>query len=214
MRRLIHLVLSPASRFARLLVAEKRLACDPVAAEDAAAHLPVFVDLDGAQYAGLWAIVDHLEGSYHDHPMTPADDAARAETLRFLDWAMGQFHETVTRKIVFEKGAQRFTGASTRSAPDMNVIRSGRDALRPALKTIGETAEHRGYLAGRECSLADLAVAAHLSTLDYFGEISWADYPHTAEWYMKMKSRPSFRSLLGDKVPGQPPVSHYAELDF
>jgi glutathione S-transferase len=29
-----------------------------------------------------------------------------------------------------------------------------------------------------------------------------------------MKSRPSFRSLLGDRVPGQPPASHYAELDF
>jgi glutathione S-transferase len=29
-----------------------------------------------------------------------------------------------------------------------------------------------------------------------------------------MKSRPAFRSILLDRVPGQPPVSHYAELDF
>jgi glutathione S-transferase len=214
MRRLIHLVLSPPSRFARLLIGEKRLACDPASAEDPLAHLPVFVELDGTRYTGLWAIVDQLEGTYPDNPMTPADDAARSETLRLFDWAMGHLNETVTRKIVHEKGGQRFTGAATRSAPDMNTIRSGRDALKPALKMLGGLAEERGYLSGRECSLADLAVAAHLSALDYFGEVAWTEYPPAAEWYMRMKSRPSFRSLLADKVPGQPPVMHYAELDF
>lgn len=214
MRRLTHLVLSPPSRFARLLIGEKRLACDPAAAEDPLAHLPVFVELDGTRYEGLWAIVDQLEGAYPEHAMTPADDTARSETLRLLDWAMGQFHDSVTRKIVFEKGAQRFTGASARSAPDMNVIRSGRDALKVALRSLGDLAEQRGYLAGRECTLADLAVSAHLSALDYFGEVAWAEHPQAAEWYMRMKSRPSFRSLLADKVPGQPPVAHYAELDF
>jgi glutathione S-transferase len=214
MRRLTHLVLSPPSRFARLLVAEKRLAYDPAAPEDSLVHLPVFTELDGSRYEGMWAIVDHLEGSYEDHPMTPTDDAARAETLRLLDWAMGPLFESVTRKIVFEKGAQRFTGTVTRSAPDMNVIRTGREALKPILTMLGALAEQRGYLAGRDCTLADLAVAAHLSALDYFGEVNWADYPPTAEWYMRMKSRPAFRSLLADKVPGQPPVTHYAELDF
>ena len=59
-----------------------------------------------------------------------------------------------------------------------------------------------------------LAVAAHLSALDYFGEVPWTDYPPAAEWYLRMKSRPSFRSLLADRVPGQPPAMHYAELDF
>ncbi|HEX2592047.1 MAG TPA: glutathione S-transferase family protein [Rhizomicrobium sp.] len=214
MRRLTHLILSPTSRFVRLLLAEKRLAFDPVQAEDALAHLPVFVELDGSRFEGLWAIVDQLEGAYPDNPMTPADDAARSESLRLLDWAMGQFHDAVTRKIVFEKGAQRFTGAATRSAPDMNVIRSGREALNTSLKRLGDLAEQRGYLAGRSCTLADLAVAAHLSALDYFGEVSWSEHPQAAEWYVRMKSRPSFRSLLADKVPGQPPVSHYAELDF
>ncbi len=214
MRRLTHLVLSPPSRFARLLIAEKRMQCDPHAAEESAAHLPVFTDLDGSVHTGLWAIVDRLEGTYHDHPMMPEDDAARAECLRLLDWAMGQFQETVTRRIVFEKGAQKFTGAPVRSAPDMNVIRAGREALKTALAKLGPVAEERGYLASRDCTLADLALAAHISALDYFGEVPWSEQPQMQEWYMRMKSRPSFRSLLADKVPGQPPVAHYAELDF
>ncbi|HEY5238059.1 MAG TPA: glutathione S-transferase family protein [Rhizomicrobium sp.] len=213
MRRLIHLMLAPASRFARLLVAEKRIACDVMGADDIAAHLPAFED-DGVRCEGLWAVVDHLEGNYLDFPMTPEDGAARAEALRLLDWAMGPLHENVTRKIVFEKASARFTGANLRRTPDMDTIRQGREAIKPYLAHIGAAAERRGYLATRECTLADLAVAAHLSALDYFGEVPWADFPLAAEWYLRMKSRPAFRTLLADRVPGQPPAPNYAELDF
>jgi len=213
MRRLIHLLLSPPSRFARLLIGEKRLTFDPAAPEDTAAQLPVFTDMDGTRAVGLWAIVDHLEGGYPEHPLTPEDANARAESLRLLDWAMGSLHENVTRRIVYEKASQRFTGAPAKRAPDMEAIRSGREALKAALREIGAQADANGYLAARECTLGDLAVAAHISALDYFGEIPWMEFTSVSEWYMRMKSRPSFRSLLGDRVPGQPPVSHYAELD-
>ena len=213
MRRLTHLMLAPSSRFARLLIAEKRIPCDNVGADDIAAHLPVFED-NGARCEGLWAIVDHVEGNYSDYPMTPEDGNARNEALRFLDWAMGPLHESVTRKIVFEKASSRFTGANPRRTPDMDTIRQAREALKPLLPLIGAAAERRGYLAAKECTLADLAVAAHLSALDYFGEVPWADFPSTAEWYLRMKSRPAFRTLLADRVPGQPPAPHYAELDF
>jgi glutathione S-transferase len=213
MRRLVHLLLSPPSRFARLLIAEKRLTFDPVAAEDMSAQLPIFTDMDGTRAVGLWAIVDHLEGGYPEQPMTPEDAGIRAETLRLLDWAMGPLHDNVTRRIVYEKASQRFIGTPAKRAPDMEAIRAGRESLKAALNEIGGSADAHGYLATRECTLGDLAVAAHVSALDYFGEIPWAEYPAAAEWYMRMKSRPSFRSLLADRVPGQPPVSHYAELD-
>ena len=213
MRKLTHLTLSPPSRFARLIVGEKRLSCDLVTPEDLFGHLPVFVDLDGTRCEGLWAIVDHLEGTYTDSPLTPEGPNARAECLRLLDWAMGPLMESVTRRIVFEKGSQRYTGAPVTRAPDMDIVRKGRETLKPILTKLGEAAEMNGYLASREVSLGDLAVAAHLSALDYFGEVPWADFPAIAEWYMRMKSRPSFRSLLNDRVPGQPPVSHYSDPD-
>jgi glutathione S-transferase len=214
MRRLLHLPLSPTSRFVRLVMGEKRLTCDLATADDASAHLPVLVELDGTRKEGLWAIVDHLEGAYAEPVLTPEEADGRAEALRWLDWAMGQLHEQVTQKIVFEKAPQRFTGASSRHAPDMNIIRQGREALKAALQRIGRAAEEHGNLAARTCSLGDLAVAAHISTLDYFGEVPWREFPTAAEWYMRMKSRPSFRSVLADRVPGQPPVAHYGELDF
>jgi glutathione S-transferase len=213
MRKLTHLLLSPPSRFVRLVVGEKRLSVDLVTPEDLFGHLPVFVDLDGTRCEGLWAIVDHLEGAYTDHPLTPEGPNARAESLRLLDWAMGPLMEAVTRRIVFEKGSQRYTGAPVTRAPDMEVVRKGREALKPILTQLGDAAETNGYLAAREISLGDLAVAAHLSALDYFGEVPWADFPAAAEWYTRLKSRPSFRSLLNDRVPGQPPVMHYSDPD-
>src|SRR6185437_8516701 len=127
MRRLIHLTLSPPSRVARLMLGEKRLSFDPVAGEDAQAHLPVFVDLDGTRCEGLWAVVDHLEGAYPEHALVPEDPVLRGEVLRWLDWAMGPLAERATRKILYEKAAQRFTGAPSAGAPDMNVIRQGRE---------------------------------------------------------------------------------------
>ncbi len=214
MRRLTHLILSPNSRLARLMLGEKRLAIDPLTAEDHQAHLPIFIDLDGTVCEGLWAIVDHLEGAYPEIPLLPEDVGARAEALRWLDWALVIFNAQVTQKIVHEKAPQRFTGSSVLRAPDMNIIRQGREILKTALAAIGKAAEKNGNLAARTTTLGDLGVAAHLSTLDYFGEIPWAEYPATSEWYTRMKSRPSFRSLLADRVPGQPPVSYYAELDF
>jgi glutathione S-transferase len=213
MRCLVQFLLSPPSRFARLVIAEKRLACDLGTPEDPAAHLPVFIDLDGCRYKGLWAIVDHLEGAYPERPLTPEDGEARAESLRLLDWAMGPFLESVTKRIVYERASQRYTGSTVHRAPDMEIVRAGRQALRAALAGIGASAERNGCLASRDCTLGDLAVAAHLSAIDYFGEVPWAEFPAIAEWYMRIKSRPSFRTLLGDRVPGQPPVSHYADLD-
>ena len=214
MRQLIHLVMSPACRVARLALGEKQISHTLGFAEDPLAHLPVLVEDDGATLTGLWAIFDHIEAEHPEHPLLPEDPAWRAEALRLFEWLMTRFYDGVTARIVFEKASQIQTGAPERRAPSMEAVRKGRGALADAFDMLGPLAEERGYLAGREPSLADFALAAHLSALDYFGEVQWSDYPAITEWYTRMKSRPGFRSLLSDRLPGQPPATHYAELDF
>ena len=213
MRRLFHLVLSPTSRLVRLILGEKRIACDAVAPEDPLAHLPVLRELDGTTVTGLWAIIDHLENEHPERPLLPEDAVQRADALRLFDWTMNNFHEETTKRIVFEKGAQGQTGSLIRRPPNMETVRLGRQALKETLPKLGALAERNGFLAGRDVTLADLSLAAHLSALDYFGEVPWNEFPAVAEWYMRIKSRPAFRTLLGDRIPGQPPVSHYADLD-
>ena len=60
----------------------------------------------------------------------------------------------------------------------------------------------------------DFAAAAHLSVIDYFGDVPWKDFPAVKTWYMKLKSRPCFRPLLADRWPGLAPAQHYDDLDF
>ena len=79
---------------------------------------------------------------------------------------------------------------------------------------IGELVDARNWLAGEEISLADMAAAAHLSCLDYLGDIPWEEFSQVKDWYVRVKSRPSFRPLLGDYISGMPPPRHYADLDF
>lgn len=214
MRRLTHLVFQPASRLVRLILGEKRLVIDAQLAEDFHAHHPIFEDEDGTRCVGLWAILDHVEGYYPDNPLLPEDPAERAEALRWLDWTLTVMTETVTKRVVFEKANPRHTGTPSRSTPDMNVIRGGRDALRELIPLLAETVDTHGNLASRACSIADLALAAQISALDYFGEVPWEQSQPLKEWYMRMKSRPAFRALLTDRVPGQPPIKYYADLDF
>jgi len=93
-------------------------------------------------------------------------------------------------------------------------MRQGRDALRLHLITIEKLLNARDWLAGSRLSLADFAAAAHISVLDYFGDIAWREFPTLKTWYMRIKSRPAFRALLADRWPGLAPSSWYAELDF
>lgn len=214
MRRLVHLLMMPACRLVRLALSEKRIPVELVAADDPLIHLPVLIDTDMRPVTGLWAIIDHLEGVYPDPPLFPEDAIERAESLRLLDWLMGPFNDEITKRIVFQKAPQAHTGCPARLPPDMQTLRLGRQTLRPALQMLGQLADEHGFLASREMSLADLAAGAHLSALDYFGEVPWTEFTALTEWFLRMKSRPAFRTLLGDRVPGQPPVPHYAVLDF
>ena len=94
------------------------------------------------------------------------------------------------------------------------ILRNSRANIRQHMKYLSWLAGSRTYLAGDRLSYADLAAAACLSVLDYMGEINWADAPQAKDWYQRLKSRPSFRPLLAERVRGVTPVSHYADLDF
>ena len=85
---------------------------------------------------------------------------------------------------------------------------------RIALAYIGYLVDRRRWLAGDFFSIADITAAAHLSTLDYLGDVPWDGHDLAREWYARIKSRPSFRAILADHVPGLPPPKHYADLDF
>ena len=103
---------------------------------------------------------------------------------------------------------------SARDTPDTDAMRVARDNLRYHMSYISHLTGERTWLAGDEMSFADLIAASHLSTLDYLGEMSWEEFEDAGLWYARIKSRPSFRALLADRIPGTEPPDHYDDLDF
>jgi len=180
-----------------------------------AGSLPVLMSDSNGPISGAYAISEYLGetvASGGGFQPFPGDTAARAEVRRLVDWFHRKFHDEVTNYLVEEKVYRRFGPKS--ASPDMEAMRAGHENLRYHLTYIGHLAEKRSWLAGDALSFADLAAAAHLSALDYLGEVPWEDHEPAKHWYALLKSRPSFRPLLADRVAGFIPSGTYADLDF
>lgn len=220
--RLYHLALSPYSRKVRLVLGEKgmpfSLQVEKVwerrtefLAINPAGQVPVLVLDDGRAIADSAAISEYLDEIVPEPPLLGRDPVERAEVRRLCAWFDLKFDREVGRNLVYEKLMKRFMGGGS---PSADRIRAGQANIRYHLDYIGFLAERRNWLAGPRPSLADLTAAAHLSCLDYIGDVPWADHRDAKDWYARVKSRPCFRSLLQDRIPGTPPPRHYADLDF
>jgi glutathione S-transferase len=226
MRQLYHLPISPACRKVRLVLAEKNLAFELVEERDwerreeflalnPAGEVPVLIEEDGAVVSGANAIAEFLEETQSFQRLLPEDALDRAEVRRLIDWFDRKFAAEVSDGLIFEKVTRRFLGASEGGgAPDMGVVRAALHNLRYHLDYICYLMEERRWLAGDEMTLADLTAAAHLSCLDYIGDVPWGQYTGAKDWYVRIKSRPGFRQILADHVAGMPPPKLYANLDF
>lgn len=234
MHTLTHFRLCPRSRSIRLLLGELQIPFDlaeerpweyrpALMAMNPAGELPVLALHGGPMLAGCYAISEYVAEEVESHPTGmrppsyfPGDREARAEVRRLVDWFHGKLEREVTAEILEERvyRAYRGNGGGAGSGPDANYLRTARANLRYHMSYIAYLADERRWLAGDEMSFADLAAAAHLSTLDYMGEVPWDDYEPARIWYARIKSRPSFRPLLAERISGVAAPAHYADLDF
>jgi glutathione S-transferase len=222
MRTLYHHVLSPQSRKVRLVMHEKRLTfseqvIDPWHRESGllslnpAGELPVLVEADGLIVADATTICEYLEDIEPGVPLIGKTPAERAEARRLAAWFDVKFNREVGDYLVGEKLVKRVV---TKGAPDSRLLKAGRENIHTHLHYIAWLTERRKWLAGDVLTVADLAAAAQISLVDYVGDVPWDDHPLAKEWYVRLKSRPSFRHLLKDTVQGVQPAPVYADLDF
>ena len=225
-----HHPLSAGSRYVRLILAEygetptfvdeqpwerreELLLLNP------AGTVPVLVEENEVTIVGAPVIGEYLfetRGSrLGEDTLMPAGPIERAEVRRLVSWFLDKLESEVTGYLVNEKVfKRRAPGSNGGGPPDAAAIRAGRSNIRYHLRYIGYLAGRRNWLAGRELSFADLAAAAELSCIDYLGEVPWEEDATAKAWYARVKSRPSFRALLADVIRGNPPSTHYADLDF
>ena len=223
MRTLYHLALSPFSRKVRVALREKNLDFDlkvekvwerrpEFLAMNPAGTVPVLVDEDGTTIAESGVICEYLEEVHPgERNLLGATPVERVEVRRLVAWFDQKFSREVTDNLLREKMMKKFLGLGE---PNSSAIRAGYNNIHFHLEYVGWLTERRKFLAGDKYSLADVAAATHLSCLDYIGDVPWGEHPRAKDWYARIKSRPAFRPLLGDFIPGAPPPKHYADLDF
>jgi len=226
-----HYPLSAGSRFVRLVLGEfgetptlveehpwER--SDALLAMNPAGTVPVLVDDDETVVSGATVIGEYLGETRGVRlgeltPLMPSGPIERAETRRLVDWFLHKMEDEVTGYLLREKVYKRRMPVERGGGPpDAAAIRAARANIRHHLHYIGYLTQRRNCLAGREITLADLAAAGALSAIDYLGEVPWEDDTGARAWYARVKSRPSFRSILADQVRGMPAATHYADLDF
>ncbi|MBR1399297.1 MAG: glutathione S-transferase family protein [Alphaproteobacteria bacterium] len=218
---LVHSNLLPQCRKIRVLMAEKKMLFvlkeeNPWALSkdilkiNPAGELPIFI-FDGNILAGNYAITEFLEETYSQNKLIVGNNKERAEVRRLTDWFDNKFNREVYQYIAGEKIYKRFV---LKLPPESRRIKAGINNLRFHMEYIDWLTERSNYLAGAEFSMADISAAAQISIIDYLGDIPWEDYKNAKLWYSKIKSRPSFKEILNDRIKGVYPSKHYTDLDF
>lgn len=222
MRTLYHLWLSPFSRKVRVVLAEKNLAFHMVVEEtwerrheflalNPTGEVPVLIEPDNTVLADSIGICEYLEEKYPEPNLIGKNLYDRAEVRRLVAWFDLKFNKEVTGKLLNEKVMKRFLGLGE---PDSREIRAAQSNIHTHLDYITFLTDRRFWLAGDQLTLADITAAAHISAVDYLGDVPWSNYKSAKNWYARIKPRPSFQSILSDRIPSLPAPKNYANLDF
>ena len=221
MNTLYHYPLSPFSRKVRLCLAEKKIEVGLVEEryweQDAeflrrnpAGKVPV-LKMGSRTMSDSVAICEYLDETHPTPALFPKNAEARCEVRRLIGWFDDKFYHEVTAKLTGERVYRKVMGTGY---PDSTNVKAGAKAVKYHVDYMAGLLDERRWLAGNEMTMADFAAAAQLSCLDYTSDVDWNRHEVLKDWYAKIKSRPAFRSILADEVPGFQPAAHYADLDF
>lgn len=223
MWQLYQFPLCPFSRKIRLLLGEKGIGVDLVRENpwerrdefmdlNPAGQTPVLVDsAKGIVLIDSGAIAEYLEETVEQATMIPGTALNRAEIRRLVSWLDERFYGEVVGPLTEERMIKRLVH---RAAPDTNMLRHAMKTANQHLDYLDYLLDHRRWLGGAALSLADLTAAAQISVADYLGGIDWRGHKQTLDWYRGMKSRPSFRPLLAERMEVIHPPAHYDKVDF
>ena len=223
MWQLYQFPLCPFSRKVRLMLAEKGVAHELVRESpwlrrdefvdmNPAGQTPVLVDdKSGTTLIDSSAICEYFEETIQKSPMIPGTAVNRAEIRRLVAWLDDRLFREVVGPMMEERMTKRLV---SRDPPDTRVLREAMKTANSYLDYFDYLLDHRRWLGGPVLSLADLAAAAHLSVADYLGGLDWRGHKQTIDWYSVMKSRPSFRALLTERMEVITPPAHYDKVDF
>lgn len=221
MWRLHQFPLCPFSRAVRFALAEKGVAPElvdtwPWRDQEALSRLNPAVQTpvleDGSRtLVDSGAIIEYFDETIEKAPLVGASPMERAEARRLAGWFRQRFYTEVTLPLLRERMFKRII---TRESPSGMQIRDANRAAELHLQYIDNLLDENRWLAGPTFGIADIHAAAQISVSDYLGGLDWRGHGQASMWYSAVKSRPTFRTLLIDRMEGIRPPAHYDKLDF
>jgi glutathione S-transferase len=219
---LYHYPLCPLSRLIRVLLAEqniefklekidfwkekqKLISIDPIS------ELPALRSNENRIVIGLYALVEYVTSLTPNFYFSDLSNLEAAEMRRVIYWLDSRFNKEVTSYILSEKLIKLL---SKEGSPRTEFLRAARINFIHHTNYFKTLFARNGNIATHQQSVADIFLASHISVLDYFGEINWDKISWMRDWYAAIKSRPSFRKILQDRVPIINPPSYYEDPDF
>ena len=225
MYRLYNHTICPFSRKVRIFLSAKGIGCEMIQenfwqrrkefiAMNPAGTIPVLFDnKTSAVIINSSVIIEYIEEKHKENKSFIGDNVvSRAEVRRLQTWFDDKFYNEVGKHILNERFFNRYK--NSKSSPNSEILRAVRRNLNIHLSYIEYLLETRKYLAGDQISIADFSAAAHISVLDYFGDINWNHYVPAKDWYSLIKSHKVFSEILKDRLPNIEPPEYYSKLDF
>ncbi len=220
MNKLFHYFLCPSSRFIRIILIEKKIDFDlfienfsdpteDYLFKNPAGFFPVLNTSFNENIVGSLVIVEYLQNLML--PPTLMIKKNENEIRRLLFWFETNFKNEIIIPLLKEKVFKRF---EKNSVPSSHVIRTARSNLKYHMQYFNYLIKEHDFFVDDNLSYVDLFYGASLTVLDYIDELNFFEFEKLKNLYSIVKSRPSFKKILADRIIGVNPHSDYLKLDY
>ena len=220
MYTLHHYFLCSSSRFIRMSLEEKKISFQLKLENywepqnnflfmNPAGYFPVLVNIDNYPIVGPTVIMEHIE-DLNNQPYL-LNYRHKSEVRRLVHWFEIIFKKDVITPLLFEKV---YKPVEKNINPDNNVIRKSIENMKFHMNYFNIIINDNDYLVGDKISYADMFFVSSLSVLDYIGELNFLGFEKIKDLYFKLKSRPSFKNILKDRIIGINPSKNYLKFDY
>ena len=218
---LYHYYLCSSSRYIRLILEEHKISYQTQLENywkpqndflelNPAGHLPVLVNEENFPVIGANACVEYIKDLELRSNFFVENYKEKAEINRLVHWFEVIFKKEVFDPIIYEKVYSRIVENIT---PNSENIRAALQNLDFHIQYFNYLLNNKNYFIKDELTYLDFLAAANFSVLDYLGLLNLKSYENIREWYFKVKSRPSFKTLLKDQMVGLYPHKNYQKID-
>ena len=219
---LYHYYLCSSSRYIRLILEEQKIKYETQLENywkpqkdflqlNPAGHLPVIVNEENFPVIGANACIEYIKDLEVKPRLFVDDYREKAEINRLVHWFDVIFKKEVFDPIIYEK---IFSGILDNITPNSENLRAALNNLDFHIQYFNYLLNSKNYFIKDDLTYFDFLAAANLSILDYLGLLNFKSNENIKEWYSKIKSRPSFKTLLKDQIVGLNPHQNYQNIDI